>query len=317
MHHIEVVSQLEDAHLEQLPELIEAATRADGHEPIGEHKFLRLRRGDDLAVAVLAYEHGRLAGYAHTITYRDQDRLRVSCEFVVHPEQRGNGVGRVLLGKALEQARAQGAARMDVWAYNDSAASVHLAAQLGFQPVRRLLHLHRHIGDVPTAPSAEGARVRAFRAGEDDERWLKLNNRIFAGHPENGSWTLDDLRTRIAQPWFRAEDLLMLEVSGTLAGFCWVKVEEKRDDGLVGEIYVIGTAPECRGMGLGRYLVDYALRHLRERGARVAAIYVDESNMAAVSLYEGAAFHYHHVDVCYARDLAVAMQDGARAEAAA
>jgi mycothiol synthase len=317
MHHLEVVSQLEGTHLEQLPDLLDAATRADGHEPIGEHKFLRLQRGDDLAVAVLAYEQHQLVGYAHTITYRDHDRLRVSCEFVVHPDRRGRGVGRLMLARALEQARAQGAHRMDVWAYNDSAASVHLADQLGFRPVRRLLHLHRHVGDGPAAPSASGARIRAFRPGEDDERWLKLNNRIFAGHPENGSWTLDDLRARIAQPWFDAEDLLMLEVGGALAGFCWIKVEDRRGEGLVGEIYVIGTAPECRGMGLGRYLVDCALRHLRTKGARIAAIYVDESNTAAVSLYERAAFHHHHVDVCYTQELTVASVDGVRAEAAA
>jgi mycothiol synthase len=317
MHHLEVVSQLEGTHLEQLPGLLDAATHADGHEPIGEHKFLRLKRGDDLAVAVLAYEEQRLAGYAHTITYRDHDRLRVSCEFVVHPDLRGNGVGRALLGRALEHAQAQGAGRMDVWAYNDSAASVHLAGELGFKPARRLLHLHRHISDVPVAPSIPGARVRAFRPGDDDERWLKLNNRIFAGHPENGSWTLDDLRARIAQPWFEPEDLLMLEMNGSLAGFCWLKIEDRRDEGLVGEIYVIGTAPECRGMGLGRFLVDCALRRLRERQARVAAIYVDESNTAAVSLYEATAFHHHHVDVCYTRDLALSSKAGARVEAAA
>jgi mycothiol synthase len=70
-------------------------------------------------------------------------------------------------------------------------------------------------------------------------------------------------------------------------------------------------------MGLGRFLVDCALRRLRQRDARVAAIYVDESNTAAVSLYEGASFHHHHVDVCYARDLALTTKDGSRIEAAA
>jgi mycothiol synthase len=321
MHDIEVVSQLEGPHLEQLPELLEAATRADGHEPIGEHKFLRLKRGDDLAVAVLAYDHGRLAGYAHTVAYRDHDAKRVSCEFVVHPEQRGRGIGRVLLAKATEHARLQGAVRIDVWAYNDSPASAHLAAQLGYTPSRRLQHLHRHVTEAPAPPSIAGARVRAFRAGDDDARWLRLNNRIFAGHPENGSWTLDDLRARLAQPWFSAEDLLMLEVHGALSGFCWLKIEDRPDEGLVGEIYVIGTAPECRGMGLGRLLVAQALLRLHERGARIAAIYVDEANFAAVSLYEVAGFHHHHVDVCYSRDLSAELRppgrEPERAEAAA
>ncbi len=104
MHHIEVVSQLEQPHLEHLPELLNAAARADGHDPIGEHKFLRLKRGEDLAVAMLAYEHGTLAGYAHTVTYGQGSDRRVSCEFVVHPGERRRGVGKLLLAQALAHA---------------------------------------------------------------------------------------------------------------------------------------------------------------------------------------------------------------------
>jgi mycothiol synthase len=166
-----------------------------------------------------------------------------------------------------------------------------------------LLHLHRHVQGSLPAPQLEGAVVRPFRPGQDEERWLALNNRIFAGHPENGSWTLADLDARVAQPWFNPDDLLMLELHGSLAGFCWLKVDERPGEGLVGEIYVVGTAPEQRGLGLGRYLLTSGLQRLRERGVRIAAIYVDESNGAAVSLYQAAGFHYHHVDVCYTLDL--------------
>lgn len=304
MHHIELVSQLGDAHLEQLPQLLDAATLADGHEPLGEHKFLRLKRGDDLGAAVLAYERERLAGYAHTLTYGDGAARRLSCEVVVHPEQRGRGVGRLLLAQALGLARQQEARRIDVWAYNDSAATARIAAHFGFRPARRLLHLHRHVSSAPDASAPEGVTLRAFAPGADDATWLALNNRIFRGHPENGAWTLEDLRSRMAQPWYEPGDVLMLDVDGALAGFCWLKVEDKGSEGRVGEIYVIGTAPEHRGLGLGRYLLARSLQRLRERAVNVAAIYVDESNAAAVSLYENAGFHHHHVDVCYTRDIA-------------
>jgi mycothiol synthase len=139
----------------------------------------------------------------------------------------------------------------------------------------------------------------------DDETWLALNNRIFSGHPENGCWTLDDLRARLAQRWFDPEDFLVLEVDGAMAGFCWLKVEERENEGRVGEIYVIGTAPEYRGRGLGKYLVAAALAHLRRTRVNVAAIYVDEANEPAVALYEQSGFHYHHVDVCYSMDLGI------------
>lgn len=310
MNHIEVVSQLEGSHLAQLPALLEAATLADGHEPLGEHKFLRLKRGDDLGMAVLAYERERLAGYAHTLTFGERDVRRVSCEFVVHPELRGHGVGRLLLAQALDLARGQDARRIDVWAYNDSPASAHIAGRFGFAPARKLLHLHRHVSSSPAADAPAGVALRAFVPGADDAPWLALNNRIFSGHPENGCWTIEDLHSRMAQPWFDARDVLMVEIDGALTGFCWLKVEDRGSEGRVGEIYVIGTAPEARGLGLGRYLLTQSLRHLREREVKLAAIYVDESNAAAVSLYETAGFHHHHVDVMYTRAITAGERTG-------
>jgi mycothiol synthase len=304
MHHIEIVSQLDDQHLQRLQELVDTATLADGHEPLGEHKFLRLQRGDDLAAAVLAFEDGQLAAYAHTVTYGDGDERRASCEFVVHPEFRRRGVGRLLLSHAIMHANSQQARKLDLWAYNDTPASRRIAEQFGFTSARRLLHLHRHMDSrTPVPLAAPGVSVRTFRPSVDDEAWLELNNRTFAGHPENGAWTLDDLHARMAQPWFDAEDLLIVESDGLMAGFCWLKVEERTGEGRVGEIYIIGTAPEARGHGHGRFLLDASLARLTQREAAVAAIYVDESNAPAVALYESSGFHYHHVDVCYSRQL--------------
>jgi mycothiol synthase len=133
--------------------------------------------------------------------------------------------------------------------------------------------------------------------------WLTLNNTIFAAHPENGTWTQDDLTARMEQPWFNAEDVLVLKVDGRSAGFCWVKVEDRGEEGRVGEIYIIGTLPEMHGRGLGRYLLSEGLRHLAEREVGTIAVYVDQSNERAVALYWSFEFHHHHVDVLYSMPL--------------
>ena len=303
MHHVEIVSQLADAHLEHLPELLRAATLVDGHEPLGEHKFLRLKHGDDLARAILAFEDGRIIGYAHTVTYGEGEARRASCEFVVHPAFRERGIGRMLLSHAIMNAHGNAAGSMDLWSYNQSPAASRVAAQFGFQPARRLLHLHRHMRRAPAAPARDGTVVRAFRPGHDEAAWLDLNARAFATHPEQAHWTLDDLRARVEQPWFDPGDFLLAEKDGRLAGFNWLKIEERPDEGRVGEIYVVGVAPEHHGQGIGSLLVALGLRRMKDRGVDIAAIYVDDSNTAAVALYEAAGFHYHHVDVCYSREL--------------
>jgi mycothiol synthase len=299
MLRIETASRLGDEVLTNLQALIGAATLADGHEPLGEHKFLRIQRGDDLANAVLAFDGDRLAGYAHTLTYATADERRTSCEIVVHPECRGLGVGRSLLAGVVDAARDQHARRVDLWAYNHSPLRSGAAQDAGFRPVRKLMHLHRHMRKLPRVEPRDGVVVRTFRPGSDEAPWLYLNRRVFEAHPDQAHWTGEDLRARMAQPWFEPADFLLAERDGEIVAFNWVKIEPRETEGRVGEIYVVGVAPEAQGHGLGALLLAHGLRRMRDRNADIAAIYVDESNTRAIDLYTSMAFHHHHVDVCY------------------
>ncbi|MEX0684208.1 MAG: mycothiol synthase [Dehalococcoidia bacterium] len=316
MHHVEVITRLEGEQIEDLEDLIEATTAADGHEPVGEHKFLRLKHGDDLAIGVLAYEGDRLVGYAHTLTFGTGEERRVSCEMTVHPDFRRHGIGRTLLTHVVKHAESQGARRLDVWSYNDSVAGRAMAEAFHLEETRRLLHMHRHPGPPPLPDKPAGASIRTFRPGEDAEMWLHLNNRVFAGHPENGNWTLEDFQVRARQPWFSPDDLLILEIDGKPAGFHWLKVRDRTGEGRVGEVYIIGIAPEYHGRGLGRYLVAEGLTHLSQRGVDAVAVYVDQANERAVALYWSFEFHHHHVDVLYSMPLSAASAEERAAAAA-
>jgi mycothiol synthase len=203
----------------------------------------------------------------------------------------------------MASARREEAGRLDVWAYNDSEASRALMLSLGLDATRRLLHMHRHPGEPPHLPTPDGAAIRPFRPGDDDEAWLDMNNRIFADHPENGRWTIEDLRSRLEQPWFNPDDFLVLEVDGEMAGCCWLKIEERGEDGSIGEVYVIGAAPEFQGRGLGRFLLAQGLERLSKQNVDAVAVYVDQSNERGVALYWAFEFHHHHVDVLYSLDL--------------
>jgi mycothiol synthase len=135
-----------------------------------------------------------------------------------------------------------------------------------------------------------------------------VNARAFATHPEQGAWTLEDVRLREAESWFDPAGLLLAwrgdpDDGGQLLGSHWTKVHPAGDvgDQPVGEVYVLGIDPDAQGMSLGRALTDLGLAHLRARGLTEVLLYVEEDNAAAVRLYESRGFRRFAVDVSWQR----------------
>lgn len=185
------------------------------------------------------------------------------------------------------------------WVREPDAAARRAAATAQLSPARVLLQMRR---PLPLDESATIAH-RAFRPGRDDDAWLQANNRAFAGHPEQGGWTRDTLALRMAEPWFDAEGLRVLDDDGRIVAFCWTKVHPAQaGDPEMGEIYVIGVDPDAHGHGLGRQLTLAGLDHLAATGVRTAMLYVDEANLAATNLYRRLGFSVHHREHAFTLD---------------
>jgi len=229
-------------------------------------------------------------------------------ELVVHPGLRRRGHGRALLRQLLDLA---GDRPLSIWAHGDLPGSGELLAPHGFERARVLLQMRRDLAGVDRDPRPDlpgDVRVLPFRPGRDEDAWLRVNAAAFAHHPEQGSWTVDDLRLREAEPWFDPAGFLLAwrgdpDGGGTLLGAHWTKVHPPGDvgDEPIGEVYVLGVAPEAQGLRLGRALTDLGLAHLRGRGLREVLLYVEEDNTAAVHLYESRGFRRFAVDVSWRR----------------
>jgi mycothiol synthase len=278
---------------------------ADGVRPVSEEAELRLQHGGPPGGRdVVVRDAGRLVGYARFESRGDE----AEGELVVHPEFRRRGFGAALLDRLVELA---GPAALNVWAHGDLPGSAGLLASRGFERARVLLQMRRDLAGVDPDPRPalpEDVHVRAFRPGRDEAAWLRVNARAFATHPEQGSWTADDLRLREKAPWFDAAGFLLAwrgdpADGGVLLGSHWTKVHPPGDvaGGPVGEVYVLGIDPDAQGLRLGTALTDLGLAHLRGRGLAEVLLYVEEENAAAVRLYEGRGFHRFSVDVSWRR----------------
>lgn len=283
----------------------DAARAADGYDPLNEQARIDLDAGRRSPVLL---SRGDAALGAAILGQGELD-------LVVHPEHRRCGYGTVLLEGILPAAPDT----LLAWSHGDHPAARALAAGHGFEAVRTLLQLRLSPLPETTPPPAtaaetepaSGTTIDSFRPGTDEAEWIALNAGIFAGHPEQGTVTFDDLRDRESEPWFEAGDFLVArDTSGRMIGYNWLKIEDPPPGQThtaqtrTGEIYVIGVDATAAGRGQGRALMRAGLARLRGRGCTAATLYVEADNPGAVHLYRSLGFADHTIDVQYRRHAA-------------
>jgi mycothiol synthase len=161
---------------------------------------------------------------------------------------------------------------------------------------------------LPTGITVTAA-TRDFVPGTDDNSWLSVNNRAFAGHGEQGGWTLETFCQRQSEEWFDPAGFRVHEVNGRMAAFCWTKVHPATEtEPKVGEIYVIAVDPDFHGCGLGKQLTLAGLEHLSNTGITTALLYVDANNAAAVSMYEQLGFSVSATNAAFVNEVAPSSQ---------
>jgi mycothiol synthase len=302
---VEVRPRLDPGTLPALFDLIERVTDHDGLRPLSEHVWLHLREGgDDRGQHLLAWDAAdTIAGYAHLDV---TDAVEgASAELAVSPDARRHGLGRQLIEELLAHSPD---GRLRLWAHGEQAGAAELAASMGFTRSRVLWQMRRSLyAPLPRPQLPPGVDVRPFVVGTDEQAWLDLNALAFASLPDQGGWQRDDLDLRLHEPWFSADGFLMAWRRDRLVGFHWTKVHGGRasDTGHphqpIGEVYVVGVDPSERGNGLGRALTLEGLHHLRALDLSQAMLYVDTTNVAAISLYERLGFVRWDTDVLFRR----------------
>lgn len=303
--------------LRDVTTLVAAAEESDGNPPLSEQTLVTLRARDAgphtvLALALYSPDYsgedsparqnaGRgndLAGFAVVIGEADGTGV---LEVAVHPSYRNQGVADRLVG---ELRRVRGFTGLKAWSHGNHEAAADLAARYGYAPVRELwkMRLATAASELPDVALPAGVSLRGFVPGQDEDAWLAVNRAAFAHHPEQGNMSRADLDARMAEPWFDpAGFLLAVDAEGRILGFHWTKVHPRHGEHpAIGEVYVVGVAPEAQGTGLGKALTIAGIKHLQQQGLHAVMLYVDADNIPAVALYRRLGFSRWDKDVMYA-----------------
>ena len=158
--------------------------------------------------------------------------------------------------------------------------------------MRHILKLHRDL-DSNSLPQAEhNYTIETFNPELHKQKWLDLNNTIFAHHPDQGNWAMEDLDNRIAEPWFDPKGFFLATEGDEIRGFVWTKIHQDLiHHDPVGELYVVGTHPDHHGRGMARALSVEAINYLVEKGLKHAILYVDADNNKGLKLYDSLGFN--------------------------
>jgi len=298
--HIDVRRTLGADDLAEVDALLADVERADGLRPLSDHMWIDLREGGREGFAGLL---AREPGHGHLVAYSQLSRGNESwlVDVVVHPHHRYDMavLGPDLMDAALGVVRDEGGGHVHWWVFEPTPIHETIARGAGLHPGRTAQQMRTALPLSDAPPSID---VVPFRPGQDEEEWLRVNNAAFAEHPEQGGWTRDLLETRLAQPWFAPEHLLMHWADGRLAGFCWTKLHTDTEP-VLGEIYIIAVDPTRAGRGLGRSLTAAGLHHLHRAGAPLGMLYVDAGNVRAQSMYRSLGFAPHHLQQAFVGDV--------------
>ena len=157
--------------------------------------------------------------------------------------------------------------------------------------MRHILKIHRSL--TSALPTQEHSfEIVTFDPAIHKEKWLELNNTIFAHHPDQGNWVIEDLENRMAENWFDPQGYFLAVKNGEINGCCWTKIHHDLvNQEPVGELYVVGVHPDHAHQGIGRAVSIAAINYLFATGIKESMLYVDADNEKGLALYASLGFN--------------------------
>lgn len=275
--------------------------RALARDPSLAHEFAQLQTDagfddmmDDPLLPVdlrwIATVDGRPSGFAFSFLAHTHGGAFAMVRIGVVERARRRGLGTALLAAAtaaLEAIRERhGLYEMSLSAWQPNPAAEAFAERHGFRHARNFWRMERPLGPVAKPQWPPGIVMRTFDRSEKAlADFNDAYNLAFADHYHYVRSTVEEARVVAGQRHFRPDGLALAYRGTTCVGFC-----RNARYGDPGEVAVIGTVPEARGIGLGRALLRWGIAWLQDDFASPVYLMVDGENEGALRLYRSEGF---------------------------
>lgn len=234
---------------------------------------------------------GQLDGF--TLVVPEPALGRVIVEGSVRPDARGRGHGRALLAAALDHGRTLGADIAHASALPEQTDALRLFQAAGFEEVKRQWQMRLELDDFVLREVDTAYETAEMRPGEESIM-TGLQNAAFGESWGFAPNVPEEITYRVRMAGSAPSDVLLLRVGGEPAAYCWTRLEPMTEGGSLGIIWMIGSDPAKRGLGLGRAMINESIRALMSRGAGAIELTVYADNDPAVGLYRSVGFRHKH-----------------------
>ena len=221
---------------------------------------------------------------------------------VVHPDERGRGLGAALVQRGVERARDAGATRLHYGVLAADAGAPALLAAHGFHEVRRFYEMAIELDGPPPEPAVPaGLSLEMFTEAEARPFYDALDE-SFQDHWEHHSLPFEEWwAMRRAAPGFDTTLWFLVRDGDEIAAV--VRNEPNRNGG--GWVGALGVRRAWRGRGLGRALLHRTFGEFHARGVNRISLGVDSENpTGATKLYEGVGMSVEIEQVVFEKALA-------------
>ena len=213
---------------------------------------------------------------------------------------RGHGIGRRLLGAAIEQIEPLDVAVLNIQASADADAARHLLESEGFEQVKDYWQMRWNGGDLPELNLRPNFRLKSFTLGEDEAMLTELQNAAFGQHWGFCPNTVDEIAARVRIANTDPGGIIFVMDGDRPAGYNWT-LRNENQFGKVGFVSMTGVHPEYRGNGLGTAVVVTGMEYLKEQGVDAIELEVDSENTPARQLYLKLGYRQVHHSVWFER----------------
>jgi mycothiol synthase len=275
--------------------------RALARDPSLAHEFAQLQTDsgfDDMMsdpfllpeLRWIAAVDGEPSGFAFAFLAPTHDGSFAMLRMGVVERRRRRGAGTALLAAAdtkLNTIRDEHRLHeLNLSAWQPNPAAEGFAARHGFRHARNFWRMERPNGPVSKPQWPQGIVMRTFDGSEQALTGFNdAYNRAFAEHYHYVRSTMEDTRVVTGQRHFRPDGLALAYRGEECVGFC-----RNARYGDPGEVALIGTVPEARGIGLGRALLRWGIAWLQDDFAKPVYLMVDGENENALRLYRSEGF---------------------------